>query len=168
MLLESDKMSIIQIAKPNKTTLITDYTAHATDHALGHAISMAYTNITGVTLMARGHGGGGGYGGGANINNLMKQAQKMQKDMARIQEELAEKTVDATAGGGAVKVVASCDKKIVELILEPEVVDPSDIEMLQDLVVAAVNEALRKAEEMSTAEMSKATGGFGGGMPGLF
>ena len=118
--------------------------------------------------MARGYGGGGGFGGGANMNNIMKQAQKMQRDVARIQEELAEKTVEATAGGGAVKVVASCDKKIQELIIAPEVVDPDDIEMLQDLVVAAVNEALRKAEETSQAEMSKVTGGLGGGMPGLF
>ena len=117
--------------------------------------------------MARGYGGGG-FGGGANLNNLMKQAQKMQKDIARIQEELAEKTVEATAGGGAIKVVASCDKKIIELSIEPEVVDPSDIEMLQDLIIAAVNEALRKAEDVSAEEMGKATGGYGGGMPGLF
>ena len=116
--------------------------------------------------MAKGYSGG--FGGGANFNNLMKQAQKMQKDMARIQEELAEMTVEATAGGGAIKVVATCDKKIRELILEPEVVDPGDIEMLQDMVVAAVNEALRKAEETSTAEMNKATGGLGGQMPGFF
>jgi len=117
--------------------------------------------------MAKGFGGGFG-GGGANMNNLMKQAQKMQRDMERIQEELAEKTVEATVGGGAVKVVATCDKKIQELILSPEVVDPDDIEMLQDLVVAAVNEAIRKAEETSAAEMGKITGGLGGGMPGLF
>ena len=118
--------------------------------------------------MARGYGGGGGFGGGANLNNLMKQAQKMQKDVARVQEELADKTVEATAGGGAVKVVATCDKVIQELIIDPEVVDPGDIEMLQDLVVAAVNEALRKADETSTSEMNKITGGMGGGMPGLF
>ncbi|MDR3122028.1 MAG: YbaB/EbfC family nucleoid-associated protein [Clostridiales bacterium] len=117
--------------------------------------------------MARGFGGGGGFGGGANIGNLMKQAQKMQKDMARVQEELAERTVDASAGGGAVKVVAACDKTIREIVIAPEVVDPEDVEMLQDLVVAAVNEALRKAEETSAAEMGKLTGGLGG-MPGLF
>ena len=115
--------------------------------------------------MARGHGGG--FGGGGNINNLMKQAQKMQKDMERVQEELAEKTVEATSGGGMVKVVATCDKTIKELIIVPEAVDPDDIEMLQDMVVAAVNEALRKAEETSAAELGKVTGGLGG-MPGLF
>jgi len=117
--------------------------------------------------MAKGYSGGFG-GGGANINNLMKQAQKMQKDMERVQEELAEKTVEATVGGGAVKVVATCDKKIQELSISPEAIDPDDIEMLQDLVIAAVNEALRKAEEASAAELGKVTGGLGGGMPGLF
>ena len=117
--------------------------------------------------MAKGFSGGFG-GGGANINNLMKQAQKMQRDMERIQEELAEKTVEATAGGGAVKVIASCDRKVQELIVSPEVVDPEDIDMLQDLIIAAVNEALRKAEETSSAEMGKVTGGMGGGIPGLF
>ena len=115
--------------------------------------------------MARGYGGG--FGGGANMGNLMKQAQKMQKDMERLQEELAERTVEATVGGGAVKVVATCDKKIKELTISPEVVDPDDVEMLQDLVIAAVNEAIRKAEETSAAEMGKLTGGLGG-MPGFF
>jgi len=115
--------------------------------------------------MAKGFGGG--FGGGANINNLMKQAQKMQKDVARVQEELADMTVEATSGGGAIKVVATCDKKIKELVLAPEVVDPDDIEMLQDMVIAAVNEALRKAEEKSAAELGKVTGGLGG-MPGMF
>ena len=117
--------------------------------------------------MAKGYGGGFG-GGGANMNNIMKQAQKMQRDMERAQEELAEKTVETTAGGGAIKVVATCDKKIKELTLAQEIVDPTDIEMLQDMIVAAVNEALRKAEEASAAEMGKITGGLGGGMPGLF
>jgi len=117
--------------------------------------------------MAKGFSGGFG-GGGANMNNLMKQAQKMQKDMERVQEELAEKTVEATSGGGAVKVVATCDKKIQEILISPDVVDPDDIEMLQDLVSAAVNEAIRKAEETSAAELGKITGGMGGGMPGFF
>jgi DNA-binding YbaB/EbfC family protein len=114
--------------------------------------------------MAKGFNGG--FGGG-NMNNLMRQAQKMQKDMARIQEELAAKTVDASAGGGAVSVVALCDRTIKEIAIKPEVVDPEDVEMLQDLIVAAVNEALRKAEEASAAEMGRVTGGLGG-MPGLF
>jgi len=116
--------------------------------------------------MARGYGGGG-FGGGANMNNLMKQAQRMQRDAERLQEELAVRTVEATVGGGAVKVVATCDRKITELIINPEVVDPDDVEMLQDLVLAAVNEALRMAEETYAAEMGKITGGLGG-MPGLF
>ena len=116
--------------------------------------------------MARGFNSG--FGGGANMGNIMKQAQKMQKDMERVQEELANKTVETTAGGGAITVVATCDKKIKELTLTPEIVDPEDVEMLQDMIVAAVNEALRKAEEASQAEMGKITGGLGGGMPGLF
>lgn len=114
-------------------------------------------------------GGFPGFGGG-NMANLMKQAQKMQKDMEKMQEELKEKTVDATAGGGAVKVVASGKKEIIEITINPEVVDPDDVEMLQDLVLAAVNEALRKADEMVNSEMSRVTGGMGGlgGLGGLF
>ena len=115
--------------------------------------------------MARGFGGG--FGGGANINNFMKQAQKMQRDVARVQEELAGMTVEATAGGGAITVIAACDKKIKEMTIAPEVVDPEDIEMLQDMIIAAVNEALRKAEEKSAEELGKVTGGIGG-MPGMF
>ncbi|HHW47957.1 MAG TPA: YbaB/EbfC family nucleoid-associated protein, partial [Clostridiaceae bacterium] len=95
--------------------------------------------------MAR--GGFPGFGGG-NLNNLMKQAQKMQKDMARLQEELHEKTVEATAGGGAITVVANGKKELQKITIKPEVVDPDDVEMLEDLVLAAVNEALRKADEM--------------------
>ena len=105
--------------------------------------------------------------GGANLNNLMKQAQKMQKDMAKLQEELEQKTVEATAGGGAVAVIATGKKEIKEITIKPEVVDPEDVEMLQDLILAAVNEALRKADEMVSSEMSKITGGIGG-FPGLF
>ncbi|MGI6776797.1 MAG: YbaB/EbfC family nucleoid-associated protein [Acetivibrionales bacterium] len=115
--------------------------------------------------MAKG-GFRGGFGG-ANMGNLMKQAQKMQRDMAKLQEELEEMTVEATAGGEAVKVVASGKKEIKEIIIKPEVVDPDDVEMLQDLIMAAVNEALRKADEMASQEMSKITGGLGG-MPGMF
>jgi len=111
-------------------------------------------------------GGFPGFGGG-NFNNLMKQAQKMQKDMEKLQEELQEKTVEATAGGGAVTVVASGKKELQKITINPEVVDPDDVEMLEDLVLAAVNEALRKAEEMVSSEMSKITGGFGK-IPGLF
>lgn len=116
--------------------------------------------------MARGGFPGGGFGGG-NMGNLMKQAQKMQKDMERMQEELKEKSVEATAGGGAIKVTATGKKEIQEIVIKPEVVDPDDVEMLQDLILAAVNEALRKADEMVNSEMSKITGGMGG-LGGLF
>ncbi|HHY24730.1 MAG TPA: YbaB/EbfC family nucleoid-associated protein [Clostridiaceae bacterium] len=105
--------------------------------------------------------------GGANMNNLMKQAQKMQKDMVKLQEELDEKTVESSAGGGAITVIANGKKEVLEINIKPEVVDSDDVEMLQDLILAAVNEALRKAEEMVSSEMSKLTGGLGG-LPGLF
>ncbi len=100
-----------------------------------------------------------------NLGSIMKQAQKMQAQIAKIQEELAQKTVEASAGGGMVSVVASGKQEIVSIKIEPEVVDPKDVEMLQDLVVAAVNEALRKAQEMIAEEMSKVTGGLQ--IPGL-
>ena len=99
------------------------------------------------------------------IGNLMKQAQQMQAKMAKMQEEVGKRTVEASAGGGMVKVVANGKQEVLELVLEPEVVDPDDIEMLQDLVLAAVNEALRKAQAMMTEEMSKLTGGLK--IPGL-
>jgi len=110
--------------------------------------------------------GMGGFGGG-NMANIMKQAQKMQRDMAKLQEELKDKTVEASAGGGAVTVIAAGNKEIKGILIKPEAVDPDDVEMLQDLILAAVNEALRKAEEMAGAEMGKITGGFGG-LPGMF
>jgi len=115
--------------------------------------------------MARG-GFPGGFGGG-NINNLMKQAQKMQKEMERMQSELQEKEVEASAGGGAVKVIATGKKQIKEITINPDVVDPDDVEMLQDLILAAVNEALRMADDMVNSEMSKLTGGLGG-LGGMF
>jgi DNA-binding YbaB/EbfC family protein len=101
------------------------------------------------------------------MGNLVRQAQKMQKEMEKVQEELKEKTVEASAGGGAITVVATGKKDIKEIIIKPEVVDPDDVEMLQDLVLAAVNEALRKADEMVSSEVGKITGGLGG-IPGLF
>ncbi len=109
-----------------------------------------------------------GFRGGipGNMGNIMKQAQKMQRDMEKIQEELADKTVEATVGGGAVTVVATGKKEIKEITIEPDVVDPDDVEMLQDLILAAVNEALRKADEMVSSEMGKVTGGMG--LPGMF
>jgi DNA-binding YbaB/EbfC family protein len=100
-----------------------------------------------------------------NMNNMMKQAQKLQKKMLQTQEELALKTVEASAGGGMVKVVANGGQKIESIVLEKEVVDPEDVEMLQDLVMAAVNDALKKSQEIVSAEMNKLTGGLN--IPGL-
>lgn len=109
-----------------------------------------------------------GGGGMPNLNNLMKQAQQMQKDMQKAQEELQEKTVEASVGGGAVTVVATGSKEIQSITISPDVVDPDDVEMLQDLVLTAVNEAMAKADELAGSEMGKITGGMGGGIPGLF
>ena len=100
-----------------------------------------------------------------NIGSIMKQAQKMQAQMAKVQEELAQKTVEASAGGGMVTVVVSGKQEVVSITIEPEVIDASDKEMLQDLVVAAVNEGLRKSQEMVAEEMKKITGGLQ--IPGL-
>jgi DNA-binding YbaB/EbfC family protein len=103
----------------------------------------------------------------ANFQKLMKQAQKMQEQMMQVQQELATKTVEATAGGGMVTAVVNGKFEIVSLKIEKDVVDPEDIEMLQDLIVAAVNEGIRKAQEMSASEMSKITGGLNMNIPGL-
>ena len=100
-----------------------------------------------------------------NMNAMMKQAQKLQKKMLKTQQELAQKTVEASAGGGMVKVVANGSQKIETIVFEKEVVDPEDIEMLQDLVLAAVNDALSKSQEMVSSEMGKLTGGMN--IPGL-
>lgn len=112
----------------------------------------------------------GGFPGGGmpgNMNNLMKQAQRMQRQMEESQKELEEKEFTAKAGGGAVEVTVTGKKEITKVKLSPEVVDPDDIEMLEDLIVAAVNEAFRQLEEISASSMSKITGGIGGlgGMP---
>lgn len=116
--------------------------------------------------MAKGFKGGGmpGMPGGMNMNNLMKQAQKMQQQMAEAQEELESKSLEVTSGGGAVKVVITGKKMLTDIVIAPEVIDPDDIEMLQDLVLTTVNEAIRQAEELSTNEMNKITGGMG--LPG--
>ena len=100
-----------------------------------------------------------------NIGNIMKQAKKMQERMARIQQELETKTVEAQAGGGMVQVVVNGKFELVSIKIEKEVVNPDDIEMLQDLVAAAVNEGIRKAQEMASTEMAKITGGLS--IPGL-
>jgi len=99
------------------------------------------------------------------MGNMMKQAQKLQSKMVKLQEELAEKTIDASSGGGMVKVVANGKQQVVSIDIEKEVVDPEDVEMLQDLVLAAVNDALAKSQEMVSSEMSKLTGGMN--IPGL-
>ena len=108
----------------------------------------------------------GGYGGmgmmPGNMNNLMKQAQKMQKQMEETTKALEEKEYEATAGGGVVKVKINGKKEVTEVHLDEEVVDKDDIEMLEDLIVAATNEAMRQAEEAAASVMSKLTGGLGG------
>ena len=114
--------------------------------------------------MARG-GFPGGFGGG-NINNLMKQAQKLQKDMEQAQKDLETKEFEASVGGGAVVVKANGKKEILSINIKEEVVDPDDVEMFADLVLSAVNEALKKAEEESTNQMGKLTGGLN--IPGMF
>lgn len=100
-----------------------------------------------------------------NFGNIMKQAKKMQEKIASIQAELESKTVEATAGGGMVTVVVNGKFEILSLKIDKEVVNSEDVDMLQDLIMAAVNEGIRKAQEMATAEMSKITGGFN--IPGL-
>ena len=100
-----------------------------------------------------------------NMSNLMKQAQRMQRQMEEGQKELETKEFTAAAGGGAVEVTVTGKKEVVKVKLSEEVVDPEDIEMLQDLIVAATNEALRKAEEENAAMMNRMTGGLGGGFP---
>ena len=99
-------------------------------------------------------GGMGGFGG-MNINQLMKEAKKMQADMEKSQEELAAKTFEASAGGGAISVKVSGNKELQEIIIKKDVVDPDDVEMLQDLILTCVNEALRKVSEAEAAQMGK-------------
>jgi len=100
------------------------------------------------------------------MNKMMKQVQKMQQEMMKLQEEMKSRTVESTAGGGMVKVVANGNNEILAIEIKPEAVDPEDVEMLQDMILAAVNEALKSAQEMVTREMSRLTGGFN--IPGLF
>jgi DNA-binding YbaB/EbfC family protein len=100
-----------------------------------------------------------------NMNSMMKQAQNLQKKMMKTQAELATKTIEASSGGGMVKVIANGAQKIESIVIEKEVADPEDIEMLQDLILAAVNDALNKSQEMVSSEMGKLTGGLN--IPGL-
>ncbi|MGZ9586766.1 YbaB/EbfC family nucleoid-associated protein [Paenibacillus marinisediminis] len=101
-----------------------------------------------------------------NMNQMMKQVKKMQEQMLKAQEQLADKKITGTSGGGAVTVEVNGHKKVLSIALKPEVVDPEDIEMLQDLVMTAVNDALTKAEDLANDDMSKFTGGMK--IPGLF
>lgn len=103
---------------------------------------------------------------GGNMGNMMKQVQQMQKKMVEMQEELETREVEATTGGGAIKVVVTGKKEILSIKINPEVVDSDDVEMLEDLILTAVNEAIRKADEMVSSEMGKVTGGMN--IPGLF
>lgn len=100
-----------------------------------------------------------------NVGKMMKQIQKMQGDMAKVQDELKNMTVEATSGGGVVKVVANGQQQVVGITISPDVVDPNDVEMLQDLILAAANEVLRKAQEMAAGELAKVTGNLN--IPGL-
>ena len=102
---------------------------------------------------------------GGGLGQMMKQAQKMQAQILKIQEEMAERSVEASSGGGMVTVTANGKQEILSIRIEPEVVDPEDVEMLQDLVADAVNEALKKAQEMVAEEMAKVTGGMQ--LPGM-
>ncbi|TVY10848.1 YbaB/EbfC family nucleoid-associated protein [Paenibacillus cremeus] len=101
-----------------------------------------------------------------NMNQMMKQVKKMQEQMLKAQEDLANRTIEGTAGGGVVTVTVNGQKKVQSIVIKPEAVDPDDVEMLQDLVLTAVNDALTKAEELAGKEMSKLTGGMN--IPGLF
>ena len=111
-------------------------------------------------------GGYPGMGGGMNMNNMMKQVQKMQKQMEEQQKALEEAEFSATAGGGAVAVTVSGKKVLTKVTLDPDAVDPDDVEMLEDLVLSAVNEALKKADEETSNKMGKLTGGLN--IPGMF
>lgn len=111
-------------------------------------------------------GGFPGIGGGANMNNLLKTAQKFQQQMEEMQKQLETKTYEEKAGGGAVIAVANGKKQIINLTIKPEVVDPDDVEMLQDLIMLACNAALKRAEEDTASQMGKMTGGLN--IPGMF
>ena len=112
--------------------------------------------------MAKGFGGRGmpGMGGGMNMN-MLKQAQKMQQDMMKMQQELQETEYEAKAGGGVVKAVVNGKHELKDLVIEPDAVDPDDVEMLQDMIMAAVNEAMRAADSDAAGSMQKLTGGMG-------
>ena len=112
--------------------------------------------------MAKGGFRGGSYGGGGGMNmNMIKQAQKMQQDMMKMQQELQEKEYEATAGGGVVTATVNGKHELKNLVIEPDAVDPDDVEMLQDMIMAAVNQAMRAADSDAAGSMQKLTGGMG-------
>jgi len=113
--------------------------------------------------VSRPRGGPGGF----DLNSMMKQLQKVQADMAEAQEKLKDEVVDASAGGGMVKVKMSGDLRLLELQIDPEAIDPEDPELLQDMIVAAVNEGLRAAQELASQRLGGIAGGLGGGLGGL-
>ena len=117
--------------------------------------------------MAKG-GFRGGYPGGGNQMNMMRQAQKMQQEFLKMQQELESTKFEFTSGGGAVKATIVGTRELQSIEIDPEVVDPEDVEMLQDLVLAAVNGALKLADDSTNKAMAKLQGGLGGGFPGLF
>jgi DNA-binding YbaB/EbfC family protein len=102
-----------------------------------------------------------------NMNQLLQQAQQMQAEMMKAQEALKDETVEASAGGGMVKVVMTGDMELRELTIAPDAIDPEDPELLQDMVTAAINEALRAAQELASSKLGGITGGMGGGLPGM-
>lgn len=104
----------------------------------------------------------GGFGGGANMNQIMRQAQKMQQEIQKAQEELADTEVVATAGGGMVEVVMTCDRKMSSIKIDPAAVDPDDVEMLEDMILAGINEAMKMVDEENERVMGPLTGGMGG------
>ena len=101
------------------------------------------------------------FGNAGQMAGMMKKVQKMQAEMGKMQEELKKRTLEATAGGGAIKVVVNGEKQLISLSIDPSAVDPEDVEMLQDMILAATNEALRQVDEMTQKEMGKLTGGMG-------
>jgi DNA-binding YbaB/EbfC family protein len=118
--------------------------------------------------MAKGRPGPGGMGGGMDMGAILKQAQQMQADMAKVQDELKDEIVDASAGGGMVKVKVTGDLAVQSIEIDPDAVDPEDVEMLQDMVLAAVNEGIRAAQQRAESKMGGIAGGLGGlGLPGM-
>jgi hypothetical protein len=108
-----------------------------------------------------------GMGNMGNMGGMMKKVQKLQAEMGKMQEELKTRTIDVSAGGGAIKVVMNGEKQIQSLIIDPAAVDPEDVEMLQDLISAAINEAMKKVDDLMASEMGKLTGGLNL-PPGMF